>query len=251
MALFHPSMILPWRGRSTKLGGGAARGEAVDIARVEVQQKTVAAQALNAYTGSWNSWATGERPRRLTIGLYGDLFTLMHQMEAEQTSKPQELIWGIGISSWLLQTEKASAAFEYPLLTQAMELLIEDRSMAIEIRPRATDTQIELDAFVACQVSGTIEASGQYESRVRQLRVPAGASEMTNAPAYHKDSPRQNPRVAIQCSKSLRCCCVVCSGGWLRLEQEPCPVCLAREECRIGHGTVDHKANCLVDCETL
>jgi hypothetical protein len=41
--------------------------------------------------------------------------------------------------------------------SQAMELSIDGRSMAIEIRPRATDTQVELDAFVACQVSGIIE----------------------------------------------------------------------------------------------
>ena len=143
-----------------------ARRESVDIAQVEAQQKAAAAEALSAYTALWTIWATGERPRRRTIALYGDLFTLMHQMEAEQTSKPQELIWGIGISSWQLKTEKENIAFEYPLLTQAMELSIDDRSMAIEIRPRATETRVELDAFVACQVSGTIEVE---RSAIAQL----------------------------------------------------------------------------------
>src|SRR5215469_5698956 len=133
------------------------RNELVDPAQVEAQARAVAAEALSAYSAVWIRWATGERPRRRTIALYGDLFTLMHQMEAEQTSKPQELVWGIGISSWELKAEKATIPFEYPLLTQAMELLIDDRSMAIEIRPRATDTRVELDAFVACQVPGTIE----------------------------------------------------------------------------------------------
>ena len=134
-----------------------ARGVVVEIAEIEDQQKKEAAQALTGYTALWTTWAAGEKPRRQTIALYGDLFTLMHQMEAEQTSKPQELVWGIGVSSWLLKTEKATAAFEYPLLTQAMELAIDDQSMAIEIRPRATETRVELDAFIACQVSGAIE----------------------------------------------------------------------------------------------
>jgi very-short-patch-repair endonuclease len=134
-----------------------ARNEQIDVAQVEAQAKAAAAEALSAYSSLWTRWATGERPRRRTIALYGDFFTLLHQMEAEQTSKPQELIWGIGVSSWLLKTEKETIAFEYPLLTQAMELSIDDRSMAIEIRPRSTETQVELDAFIACQVAGTIE----------------------------------------------------------------------------------------------
>jgi very-short-patch-repair endonuclease len=142
------------------------RNEQIDGAQVEARVKAAAAEALSAYSAVWTRWATGERPRRQTIALYGDFFTLMHQMEAEQTSKPQELIWGIGISSWLLRTEKDTVTFEYPLLTQAMELSIDDRSMAIEIRPRATETVVELDAFVACQIAGTIEVE---RSAIAQL----------------------------------------------------------------------------------
>lgn len=151
---------------SQRVQSAKVRNEPIDVAQVEAQARTAAVEALSAYSALWTRWATGERPRRRTIALYGDFFTLMHQMEAEQTSKPQELIWGIGISSWLLKTEKETIAFEYPLLTQAMELSIGDRSMAIEIRPRATETNVELDAFVACQVSGTIEVE---RSAIAQL----------------------------------------------------------------------------------
>jgi len=119
------------------------RGTSVDVGQIDAQRKAFAAEGLSAYTALWTRWATGERPRRRTIALYGDLFALLHQMEAEQTSKPQELIWGIGISSWHLKTEKGAVSFEYPLLTQAMELIIDDRSMAIEIRPRATETLLQ------------------------------------------------------------------------------------------------------------
>src|ERR1035437_4266071 len=68
------------------------RNEPIDVAQVETQAKAAAADALSAYSALWTRWAAGERPRRRTIALYGDFFTLMHQIEAEQTSKPQELI---------------------------------------------------------------------------------------------------------------------------------------------------------------
>jgi len=38
-----------------------------------------------------------------------------------------------------------------------MEITLDDRTMAIDLRPRATDTRVELDAFVACRVGGAIE----------------------------------------------------------------------------------------------
>lgn len=128
-----------------------------DIAQLEVQQRAGAAQALDSYTTVWKSWAAGERPRRITIALYGDLFTLMHQMEAEQTNKPQELIWGVGVASWRLEADREQIPFEYPLLTQVMEIAIDDQTLAIDLRPRATDTRVELDAFVACRIVGAIE----------------------------------------------------------------------------------------------
>lgn len=116
-----------------------------------------ARRALESYALSWRSWAAPERERRKTIALYGDLFALMHQMEAEQTSKPQELVWGIGISTWRLSYERGTFSFEYPLLTQAIEISLDDRTMAIELRPRATDTRVEFDALTACHVEGAIE----------------------------------------------------------------------------------------------
>lgn len=114
--------------------------------------------ALESYTITWKSWANVERERRKTIGLYGDLFALMHQIEAEQTNRPQELVWGIGISTWRLAHEKEKFSYEYPLLTQSIEISLDEKSMAIELRPRATDTQVEFDAITACHVEGAIEA---------------------------------------------------------------------------------------------
>lgn len=126
-------------------------------AELEARERTGAAKALEAYTGLWKAWAEGERPRRKTIALYGDFFSLKHQLEAEETAKPQEFVWGVGMSFWQLSFEDALVVFEYPLLTQAVEISLDEQTLALEIRPRATDTRVELDAVIACQVTGAAD----------------------------------------------------------------------------------------------
>lgn len=132
--------------------------------KIEASTRAAAARALESYSASWNSWAEGERPRRKTIALYGDLFALMHQMETEETSKPLELVWGVGIASWFLSYEGKHVEFEYPILTQAIEISLDEKSMDIELRPRSTETRVEVDAFIACDVNGATAV----ERRVRE-----------------------------------------------------------------------------------
>jgi hypothetical protein len=42
-------------------------------------------------------------------------------------------------------------------IRQFFSSLLDEKSMAIELRPRATETRIELDAFIACHVTGATE----------------------------------------------------------------------------------------------
>jgi len=124
---------------------------------LEARGRAALAKAVEAYTVLWQSWAEGERPQRKTIAVYGDLFALKQQMEAEETAKPREFVWGIGVSTWKLKFEGSTFDFEYPLLTQTVEIALDEKTMALEIRPRATDTRAEFDAVVACQVPGAAE----------------------------------------------------------------------------------------------
>ena len=140
--------------RVHKLTEGKSEQERKDV---EAHERAALAKALDAYTILWKSWAEGERPRRKTIALYGDLFALKQQLEAEETAKPQEFVWGIGVAAWELKFEGKPFDFDYPLLTQAVEISLDDKSMSIAIRPRATDTRVEFDAVVACQVQGAAD----------------------------------------------------------------------------------------------
>ena len=130
------------------------------------------ANELERHITLWKSWADGERPRRKTITLYSELFALKRQLEADETTKAQELVWGIGVSTWNLKATGDSIQYEYPLLTQAVEISIDDKTMAIEIRPRETDTRMEMDAFIACQVPGAagVEKTGREHLRKTKER---------------------------------------------------------------------------------
>lgn len=146
----------------------AAEGKSPDErAEIEALSRVAATKALDAYKALWKAWAEGERPRRKTISLYGDLFALKHQLEAEETAKPQELVWGVGVASWMLSFDGAPVTFEYPLLTQAVEISLDEKTMVLELRPRSTDTRAELDAFVACQITG----SASVERSIREHLV--------------------------------------------------------------------------------
>jgi hypothetical protein len=128
-----------------------------EVDRISANFRESAARALESYSAIWQLWAVAELPRRKTIDLYGSLYTLRQQMESEQTSKPKELVWGMGVASWRLSYDGKPVGFQYPLLTQALELSVHDQSMAIEVRPRAVDIRLEFDAFFACKAPGADE----------------------------------------------------------------------------------------------
>jgi very-short-patch-repair endonuclease len=129
-----------------------------------------AQSVLLEYLPQWKAWAEDERPRRTSISLYGDLFALKHQIEAEATAKPQELVWGVGVGSWLIPYGDSAISFEYPILTQAVEISIDEKSMALEIRPRATDTRVEMDAFIACSVFGSADVEHAIKEQLQRQK---------------------------------------------------------------------------------
>lgn len=134
-----------------------------DEEHVDIEEKwrQDSKKTLMAYTPLWKVWAAGEAPRRTTISFYGELFAIKHQLEAEETAKPHEMVWGMGVAAWKLNRSVRGAAedvfFQYPLITQAMELAIDEHTLAISVRPRAVDPRLEFDAFSACQVQGASE----------------------------------------------------------------------------------------------
>lgn len=126
--------------------------------------------AFALHASHWQEWAAVERPRRRVISIYGDLFALKHQLQAEQTANPVEFVWGLGLASWQLMFEGKPFEFLYPLLTQPLEMTLDDKSMALEVRPRATDPRCEMDAFVGAGVLGAADCEKAMRDHIAQHR---------------------------------------------------------------------------------
>jgi very-short-patch-repair endonuclease len=138
-----------------QLAQAAAERKTADAAALEQRLRSEAAGALERYLPQWQAWVDAERPVRRSIDLYGALFAIKHQLEAEETARPAELVWGIGIATWRLPwqespTRAIPVEYEYPLLTQQLEIGLDAANMALYVRPRATDTRYEGDAFAVC-----------------------------------------------------------------------------------------------------
>lgn len=100
---------------------------------------------------AWRLWAAEEKQRRKSIELYAELFMLVQQMQGNLGDAQLELVWGLGVSTW---EHPVVGVIHYPLISQLVEIAINPDSMAIEVRPRAAEPRLEVDAYVAADIAG-------------------------------------------------------------------------------------------------
>lgn len=118
------------------------------------------------YTPKWMEWAERQRVRLRTIELYSQLFACKTQMEVEETAKPIELVWGMAMASWMLHHEKhGQVSYQYPLITQAVEISLDPKTLVLEVRPRNVPPRLEFDAIASTQVP----LSAETEKAARQM----------------------------------------------------------------------------------
>ena len=156
------------------------------------QAKTESLQVqLKAYVSAiWRPWAAKEKEIRKSISLYSELFMLSQKMQGNLVDTALELVWGIGVASWKL--EKGSLC--YPLLTQPVELSLNDKTMALEIRPSSGDPRLELDIYAALDNPGMakLEQAGKkfFEQSQSALNPfePSGHAPLLRAAASMLDA---------------------------------------------------------------
>lgn len=98
----------------------------------------------------WTPWAEQERLRRKSIALYSELFLLAQEVQGNLGDTKLELVWGLAVATW--QNPRVGR-IEYPLITVGVELSVNEKTMAIEIRPRSNEPRLETDAYMATDVS--------------------------------------------------------------------------------------------------
>ena len=116
------------------------------IALDEFPEKAIIETQLKAFIEVvWRSWAEKETQVRKCISLYSEMFMLSQKMQGNLVDTQLELVWGIGMSIWT----RPEGALSYPLISQLVELSLDEKTMALEIRPRSSEPRLELDAYAA------------------------------------------------------------------------------------------------------
>ncbi|MES2027121.1 MAG: AAA domain-containing protein [Pseudomonadota bacterium] len=100
----------------------------------------------------WTPWAMVERERRKTMAVYAKLFSLQQHMSTEGAETPLELVWGIGHTTW--KPEGKGKAVKHPLITQLCDLSLNDRTYALEVRPRQMEPRLEVECYAELENGG-------------------------------------------------------------------------------------------------
>jgi very-short-patch-repair endonuclease len=106
---------------------------------------------LKTYVATlWRPWAAKEKKIRKSISFYSELFMLSQKLQGNLVDTALELVWGVGMAAWKLD----KCTISYPLLTQSVELSLNDKTMALEIRPSNFQPRLELDIYAALDNPG-------------------------------------------------------------------------------------------------
>jgi len=124
-----------------------------EVARAKLTEQPEIQEAFVWYVEyQWQPWAAAERPRRKSIARYNQLFSLQQAISAEGAETPLELVWGIGFAVW--KKEGFSTALKYPLLVQACEISLNEKTFDLEVRPRDLEPRLESDCYSEMDVPG-------------------------------------------------------------------------------------------------
>ena len=100
--------------------------------------------AVRAYVeGPWREWAEAEKPRRETIKIYDNYFSLQQSIQAMDGEQGLELVWGMGMVRWRLEDGRI---IDHPVVEQLAEIDMDTLSGRINIRPRSTEPKVPLNS---------------------------------------------------------------------------------------------------------
>lgn len=132
-------------------GSAKDKVESIVIALEEFPDRELLKSQLKSYVEViWRRWAEREKEVRKSIALYSELFMLSQKMQGNLVDSQLEFVWGVGIAIWGLPT----GTLTYPLLTQLVEISLNEKTMALEIRPRPSEPRLEVDIYAAMDNPG-------------------------------------------------------------------------------------------------
>ena len=118
--------------------------------------------ACAAYLAEWSAWAEVERPRRLAMTAYHQLQYIPRLIESEGSETPLELVWGVGIALW---KHPSGQNIVHPMVTIPIELRLDRRTLAFEVRPRNAAPALATEPFDALEVGGIAHLEALWRSQ--------------------------------------------------------------------------------------
>ena len=118
-------------------------------------------------SGPWRVWSEKEKIRRETIAIYDRFFATIQSIETEGADNPVEVVLGVGMAAWQIKGKTV----EHPLVESLVELDIDQQTHAIRVRPRDTDPQLYLRAFI--EIGSTVVPQLQEATRTHFIGLMA------------------------------------------------------------------------------
>lgn len=149
---------------SDSLGGHTTESVIVpDRLELHLEDFPEITEQFNLYQQrQWQPWAVPEAPRRKSIKLYDQLFSLLQDAEVGGAEDAVEVAWGVGLARWAHQV--SGKRIDYPLITRTVEIHLDEHSMALQVTPTERQPDIHVDCF---KVLG-IENADQVIMRARK-----------------------------------------------------------------------------------
>lgn len=134
-----------------------------EVARMQLKDHPQVQEIFDWYVEyQWEPWAAAERPRRRTIARYNQLFSLQQAISSEGAETPLELVWGIGYAAW--KKDGFATPLKYPLLVQACEITLNEKTFDLEVRPRDVEPRLEADCYAEMEVPGVKQLEAYWRS---------------------------------------------------------------------------------------
>jgi len=134
-----------------------------EIGREQLTDHPEVQELFNWYVeNQWEPWAAAERPRRRTIARYNKLFSLQQAILSEGAETPLELVWGIGYAVW--KKEGFATPVKHPLLAQACDISLNEKTFDLEVRPRDLEPRLEADCYAEMELPGVRQLEAFWRS---------------------------------------------------------------------------------------
>lgn len=134
-----------------------------EVARTRLEDQPEIKEIFDWYMEyQWKPWAAAERPRRRAITFYNQMFALFQAVTSDGAETPLELAWGIGYATW--KKDGVATALKYPLLVQSCEVSLNEKTLALEVRPRDVDPRLEADCYTELDVPGVRALEATWRS---------------------------------------------------------------------------------------